>query len=258
VLVRTWNLFHGNSVPPQRHAFLDEMLRLATADDPDVLCVQEVPAWALPRFAVGDVASRPPFGAKVGRALTAPNHGLIRSAVSGQGNAIRLSPRLRLLAHRSEVLNPTAFRRSEARRLGLSAVAQLAWARERRLVQAVRAELPDGRTLTVANLHCTSYETDPRLADAELLRAAEFARETAFGDEPIVVAGDFNLRPSTSQTLAILTGPEWGFSAPGPAIDHILVRGLEVGELVVWAEERRRLQDGTLVSDHAPVEVELT
>jgi endonuclease/exonuclease/phosphatase family metal-dependent hydrolase len=258
VLVRTWNLFHGNSVPPQRRAFLDDMLRLATADDPDVLCVQEVPAWALPRFTVGDVASRPPFGARIGRLLTAPNHGVVRSAVSGQGNAIRLSPRLRLLAHRAEALNPTAFRRAEGRRLGLGTVARLAWARERRLVQAVRAALPDGRTLTVANLHCTSYETDPRLADAELLRAAEFARDTAFGDEPIVVAGDFNLRPTTSRTLATLTGPDWGFSTAGPAIDHILVRGFEVGELVVWPEERRRLHDGTLVSDHAPVEVELT
>jgi endonuclease/exonuclease/phosphatase family metal-dependent hydrolase len=256
VLVRTWNLFHGNSVPPQRHAFLDDMLRLATADDPEVLCVQEVPAWALPRFTVGDVASRPPFGATTGRLITAAHHGVIRSAVSGQGNAIRLAPRLRLLAHRAEVLNPASFRRAEAARLRLGAVARLAWARERRLVQAVRAELPDGRTLTVANLHCTSYETDPRLADAELLRAAEFARDVAFGDEPIVLAGDFNLRAGASRALAALTGSDWGFSAPGPAIDHILVRGLEVGALVVWPDEQR-VHDGVLLSDHAPVEVEV-
>jgi endonuclease/exonuclease/phosphatase family metal-dependent hydrolase len=257
VLVRTWNLFHGNSVPPQRHAFLDGMLRLATADDPEVLCVQEVPAWALARFTVGDVASRPPFGARVGRLLTAAHHGVVRSAVSGQGNAIRLAPRVRLLAHRAEVLNPTWFRRTEAKRLGIGTVAQLAWARERRLVQAVRARLPDGRTLTVANLHCTSYETDPRLADAELLRAASFACDVAFGDEPLVIAGDFNLRAGTSEALAELTGPEWGLSAAGPAIDHILVRGLEAGAVVVWPEERRRLHDGTLLSDHAPVEIEL-
>jgi endonuclease/exonuclease/phosphatase family metal-dependent hydrolase len=257
VLVRTWNLFHGNSVPPQRHAFLDEMLRLAAADDPEILCVQEVPAWALRRFTVGDVASRPPLGARAGRLLTALDHGVLRSAVSGQGNAIRLAPRLRLLAHRAEVLNPTWFRRAEARRLGLGTVAQLAWARERRLVQALRAELPDGRTLTVANLHCTSYEVDPRLADAELLRAASFARDLARDDEPLVLAGDFNLRAGASRALVELTGPEWRLSAPGPAIDHILVRGLERGDLAVWPEERRRLHDGTLLSDHAPVEIEL-
>jgi endonuclease/exonuclease/phosphatase family metal-dependent hydrolase len=257
VLVRTWNLFHGNSVPPQRHAFLDQMIRLATEDDPDVLCVQEVPAWALPRFTFGDVASRPPLGALAGRLLTAPNHGLIRSAVSGQGNAIRLSPRLRALAHDSLVLNPSDFRRAEAGRLGLGRVERLAWARERRLVQVARAELPDGRTFTLANLHCTSWEADPRLADAELLRAATFARERAVGDEPIVLAGDFNLRTAASQTLAALAGPEWGFSAPGDGIDHVLARGFRAGPLVRWPDDRRRVGD-VLLSDHAPVEVELT
>ena len=75
MLVRTWNLYHGNSSPPRRHAFLDEMIELATADDPDVLCLQEVPAWALPRFTAADVAARPIFGASVGRALTDLHHG---------------------------------------------------------------------------------------------------------------------------------------------------------------------------------------
>ena len=56
-------------------SFLDEMIELATADDPDVLCVQEVPAWALGRFTVGDVAARPTLGplpssARLGRRLT--------------------------------------------------------------------------------------------------------------------------------------------------------------------------------------------
>jgi endonuclease/exonuclease/phosphatase family metal-dependent hydrolase len=58
VLVRSWNLFHGNTLPPQRRGFLDEMVRLASADDPDVVCFQEVPAWALRRFTAGDVAAR--------------------------------------------------------------------------------------------------------------------------------------------------------------------------------------------------------
>jgi endonuclease/exonuclease/phosphatase family metal-dependent hydrolase len=254
VLVRSWNLFHGNSVPPQRRAFLDEMLRLATADDPDVLCVQEVPAWALPRFTVGDVAARPPLGATLGRLLTAPNHGLIRSAVSGQGNAIRLSPRLRLLAHAALPLNPADFRGRKARQLGLDVLARLAWARERRVVQAVRLELPDGRTATVANLHCTTYEADRRLADAELERAAAFALATARGDEPVVVAGDFNVRDAESAALGSLV--EQGFSAPGPGIDHVLVRGADASPLRVWPDDRR-LHDGMLLSDHAPVEVDV-
>jgi endonuclease/exonuclease/phosphatase family metal-dependent hydrolase len=256
MLIRSWNLFHGNSVPPQRAAFLHEMVRLATADDPDVLCVQEVPAWALRRFTVGDVASRPPLGATVGRALTSPHHGLIRSAVSGQGNAIRVAPRFRLLAHHTEALNPVRFRAREGRTLELGRAARLAWARERRIVQAVRLA-GDGPALVVANVHCTSYDADPRLADAELLRAAWFADSVARTDDVIVLAGDFNVLPGASAALAQLAAPEWGFSAPGPGIDQILVRGAEAGPLRVWPEDRRRRQDGTLLSDHAPVELEL-
>ena len=257
MLVRSWNLFQGNTLPPQRQAFLDEMIRLATADDPDLLCVQEVPAWALGRFTVGDVASRPPLGAAVGRAITALDHGVIRSAVSGQGNAVWVSPRLRVLEHHALPLNPLRFRRREARTLGLGRVEQLAWARERRLVQALRVS--DGRRAFVAaNLHCTSFERDPRLADAELLRAAWFADSVARPGEPLVLAGDFNLRPRSSTTLEALASPEWGFSNPVQRIDQILVRGAEVlGELRVWPEERRRRPDGTLLSDHAPVELEV-
>jgi len=257
VLVRSWNLFHGNAVPPQRHAFLDEMIRLATSDDPDLLCVQEVPAWALGRFAVGDVASRPPLGAAAGRAITSLHHGVLRSAVSGQGNAVWVSPRLRVVEHHALPLNPLRFRRREARTLGLGRAEQLAWARERRVVQALR--VADGRrTLVAANLHCTSFERDPRLADAELLRAAWFADSVARPGEPVVLAGDFNLRSGRSTTLASLASPEWGFSAPGPGIDQVLVRGAAaVGELRVWPEDRRRRPNGSLLSDHAPVEREV-
>ena len=59
MLIRTWNVFHGNAVPPERRAFLAEMVRLASADDPDVLCLQELPAWALPRLGDWSVSLRP-------------------------------------------------------------------------------------------------------------------------------------------------------------------------------------------------------
>jgi endonuclease/exonuclease/phosphatase family metal-dependent hydrolase len=71
VVVRSWNLFHGNTVPSQRHAFLHEMVRLATADSPDILCLQEVPAWALGEFTVGDVAARPVLGPSRSRLVLA-------------------------------------------------------------------------------------------------------------------------------------------------------------------------------------------
>ncbi len=256
MLVRSWNLFNGNTEPPQREAFLDEMVRLATADEPDVLCLQEVPAWALDRFTVGDVAARPPLGRELGRAVTELHHGVIRSAVAGQGNAIELSPRLRLLEHRLLVLNPRRFRRLQARALRLDVAGRLAWARERRVVQVARLGREDGRALTVANLHCTTYSRDYRLADAELLRAAWFAASVAASEDVLVLAGDFNVSAERSRTLAQLGGPDWGFSGAGEGIDHILVRGASAGPTRHWPDERRRHGDA-LLSDHAPVEVEL-
>jgi endonuclease/exonuclease/phosphatase family metal-dependent hydrolase len=261
VLVRTWNLFHGNTVPPQRAAFLDEMLRLATADQPDVLCLQEVPAWALDRFTVGDVAAHARFGpvpitAELGRRITELDHGLLRSAFSGQGNAMLLAPRLRILAHDVLTLNTRRFRAMQARALSLGAVARLAWAKERRVVQAVRVEDTDGRTFLITNMHCTSYPADERLADAEVLRAAWFAASKAAPEDVVVFAGDFNARAARSRTLTDLTGPEWGFSAPGPGIDHVLVRGAESGPVRRWPDEQR-LHEDRLLSDHAPVEVEI-
>jgi len=258
MLVRTWNLFHGNSVPPQRRAFLDEMVRLATADDPDVLCVQEVPAWALGRFTAGDVAARPllgplPIPAVAGRALTALDHGLLRSAFAGQGNAVRLSSRLRLLEHRVLVLNDGAFRREQARRLGLDRIARLAWAKERRIAQLLRVDA-GGRTFALANLHATSI-ADKRIPDAELRRAADAATALALDGEPVVLAGDLNVRGDASPVLAELTGPG-GFSPALPGIDHVLVRGARTTDPARWPDERRAI-DGRLLSDHSPVEVEV-
>lgn len=246
MLVRSWNLYHGRALPLGRRAYLAEMIRVATEDDPDVLCVQEVPAWALRKFTVGDVASRPPFGAAVGRAITALHHGAIRSAVSGQGNAITVAPRLRVLERRSLALNPRRFRTQH----GLRRSERLAWARERRIVQTVRLAAGD-RTFVVANTHLTG-----RFAEQELMRAAWFADSVTGPGEPLILAGDFNLTPA-SEALQSLTGPDWGFSAPGPGIDHVLARGVESSAERVWPEERRRRASGALMSDHPPVEIEV-
>jgi endonuclease/exonuclease/phosphatase family metal-dependent hydrolase len=258
VLVRTWNLFFGNSFPPQRRAFLEEMIALATADRPDVLCAQEVPAWALGRFTVGDVASRPPLGTLLGRALTAPHHGLIRGAVAGQGLGIWLGPRVQLLDRQVFALNPWRFRRRRARELGLNRRARWTWAKEARIVQVVRLVAQDQR-LVVANVHCTGFAGDSRIPDTELIRAARFAALLAEPDDVLVLAGDFNVRRGRSQALDQLTGPQsqWGFSPSGPGIDHVLARGGSVTELRVWRQDQRRGHDGTLLSDHAPVDLEI-
>jgi endonuclease/exonuclease/phosphatase family metal-dependent hydrolase len=256
VLVRSWNLFHGNTLPPQRRGFLDEMVAVATVDSPDVLCVQEVPAWALSRFTVGDLASRPPLGATIGRLLTAPHHGLIRGAVAGQGLGIWLPARVQLLDQHTFALNPRSYRRREAPALELDRAARWTWAKEARIVQVIRV-LVGRQSFVVANTHCTGYLGDSRIPDTELLRAASFAESVSGAGDVLVLAGDFNLRSGRSRALAELSSSAWGFSAPGPAIDHVLVRGARVAPMRVWPDERRRRSDGTLLSDHAPVELEI-
>jgi endonuclease/exonuclease/phosphatase family metal-dependent hydrolase len=268
LLVRTWNLFHGNTQPPARKAFLDEMVRLASADRPAVLCLQEVPVWALGQLddwsgmaAIGTVAQRPHVGPfpstpEVGRVLTEAHHGLLRSAFTGQANAILLGSDLRVREHRQVILNPFRFRRAQARRLELGAFERLAWSKERRVCQAVRVQRGD-ETLLVGNLHATGLP-DRRVPDAEVLRAAVFVDGMARPDEPVLLCGDFNVSAHNSRTLADLTGAEWGFSGPAAVgIDHILVRGLDASPPLRWRAERR-LHEGRLLSDHAPVEREVT
>jgi endonuclease/exonuclease/phosphatase family metal-dependent hydrolase len=262
LLVRTWNVFHGNADPPERRTFLEQMIRLASADGPDVLLLQELPVWALRRLgrwsgmrAFGAVGARPKLGsAELGGAVTAVHRGLLRSAFTGQANAILLDRRLEVGARDSIYLNPLRFRRDWAQRLDLDLAARLRWARERRVCQAVRVEV-DGRSLVVANLHVSSVP-EIEIRDAELHRAAVFVDRFAEAGEPVVLGGDLNVRVGASKMLGQLSGPDWGFSPPIPGLDQILVRGAAAGEPEPWPEERRWV-DGRLLSDHAPVETRL-
>jgi endonuclease/exonuclease/phosphatase family metal-dependent hydrolase len=262
VLLRSWNLFHGNTLPPRRRRYVEQMVRLVCENDPVLVCLQEVPPFALPhlerwagRTAVGDVAMRARIPGPLGVKLTDLHSGFIRSGVEGQANAMLVAPGVEVLHHEVVALNPRRFRRREAERMGLPWRARLAWALERRICQMLRLRLADGRIVLAANLHATSYRTDKRLADAELRRAASFVDAFADADEPVILGGDFNVTTFSSPTLRELAGPEWGFSAPGPGLDHVLMRGLTVveGERH-WPDERRRHGTG-LLSDHAPVEV---
>src|SRR5262245_49975032 len=210
------------------------MVELVTADRPDVACLQEVPAWALGRLAgwsgmtaVTALARRPSVGtAALGRALTSPHHGIIRSAFAGQGNAILVASTLRLRATATLPLN--------ARAAGL----------EPRVAQRAELELPDGRTAVVVNAHCSHGEP----GEAELGRALAFGEEAAPEGALLVLAGDFNTTPERSATLR-----DAGFGAALPgSIDQVLVRGA-AGVARAWGEEERAY-GGRLLSDHAPVE----
>lgn len=232
LFIRTWNLFHGNAVPPERRAYLEEMVRLATADAPDVLCLQEVPVWALARLggwsgmtSIGAVAARPRLGsAALGKAITGLHHGRLRSALTGQANAILVAQALRV----EETRTTTLSRRGEG---------------ERRVCQTVSLA---GVGL-VANLHVTTAR-----AEEQFLRAATLVEELAEPDEAVILCGDTNVRPGAGGAYGQLR--IWGFSEPAPGIDQILVRGVASTPPIVWPEERRRV-GGRLLSDHAPVEL---
>lgn len=242
------------------------MVGLASADRPAIVCLQEVPPWALDELGrwsgmtvYGEVAAPPRIGpfpstASLGRLLTV-DHGLFRSAFTGQANAILVDPGLEAAGSEALVLNDADFRAVQAEWLGLDLVARLAWGKERRVCQAVRIRLPDGRTALVANLHATGLPDD-RIPDAELLGAASFADGLARPGDVCVLAGDFNVLATRSRTLSDLTGSDWGFSEAGEGLDQVLVRGASVVDRRRWPSERRRV-DGRLLSDHAPVEVEI-
>ncbi len=230
MLVRSWNLFHGNTFPRGRRSRLEEMIRLATEDRPAVLCLQELPLWAVPRLPRWSgmtvrhvVTRRAPLGSWAGGVITRIHSGFFRSAFAGQANAILLAPGLDPLEHAS-------VRIDEGRT-------------EPRWCQAVRLE-----GLAVGNLHATNDFRHPDVPAAEVVRAEAFVTEVARG-LPSVLAGDFNLRAEH-----LLELPGW--STLGPGIDHVLVRELVASPLHIWPPERRR-HDGAMLSDHAPVEVTL-
>jgi endonuclease/exonuclease/phosphatase family metal-dependent hydrolase len=247
--------------------FLERMIALATADRPDVLCLQEVPPWALERLGewsgmtvFGEVAARPSIGpvpstAKLGRRLTEVDPVRLRGAFAGQANAILLAPGLRALERDSIVLNSRAFRRAQALWLGLPLVDELYWAKERRVCHAVRVALTDGRIAAISNLHATGSK-DKRIPDAEAMRAATFADALGGPEAVCVLVGDFNITAERSLTLGEMTGPEWGFSRPAEGIDHVLVRGADASAPERWPISRRRV-DGVVVSDHSPVDVRI-
>jgi endonuclease/exonuclease/phosphatase family metal-dependent hydrolase len=130
--------------------------------------------------------------------------------------------------------------------------------------KAVVARLPERRMvsmvatrggLCVANLHASTG----RRAAGDVLEAAGLALQWA-GDRPLVLGGDFNLRPRSSDVFARLRG-EFGFSetTESAAIDHLLVRGARVLEPAAsWIPERRDVPDRESdlkirLSDHSPV-----
>jgi endonuclease/exonuclease/phosphatase family metal-dependent hydrolase len=198
-----------------RHAYLREMVQLVTQDGPDVVCLQEIPVWALPHLerwsgmqCVGAVARRPllPF---LGRWITELHHGRIRSAFVGEADAILVA---------------RSYRLSDAR----TAVVSERGDNLRRIVHGVRL---DGG-IYIVNVH---------IDGKHLPGVAEFVD----GEARVIVAGDFNVEGKGLP----------GYSAPLPkSVDQIVVRGLPCKSLAKWSLDRHR-RHGQVLSDHSPVEL---
>lgn len=267
MLVRTWNLDGGNVVPPDRRIHLQAMVELITTGSPDVVCLQEIPVWALPRLgdwggmqALTARARRPKLGPLpvppiLGRRLSRPRHGRPGASRSGKGNAILIPTGATVRSHKTITLNTNVFCEERGARFGLTPKEMVWWERERRVCHVVQYELPSRQRFLVANLHSTYCPRDLRLADAELRRAVNFVLRSSELEEALIVAGDFNLPRTASETVNELMTAErenrWMSS--GPQVDQILLRRAIATSVRVWPDEERTV-GGRLLSDHPPVE----
>jgi hypothetical protein len=178
----------------------------------------------------------------VRRALGRWNPDLL-GAAEGGSNLTLFRPPWQAVESRSLLLNPLRER-------GLL--------EERRRMGFCRLHSPAG-DLCVANLHAS---TGPRTqTEREVRRAARTAVAWA-GESPLLLGGDFNVRPRDSDVYAEI---ERRYGLAGPthpkAIDHLLARGLaRVEPPAAWPDEDRELlvpvgsvQRRLRLSDHAPV-----
>jgi endonuclease/exonuclease/phosphatase family metal-dependent hydrolase len=260
----TWNLFHGRDHPPdlslltwrsrllrtrERNAshvqvnrdLLREFSRLIAESEWDVCLLQECP----PRFA-GPLAAA--CRAEAHRVLTARNSlPALRAAVA------RRNPDL--IASNEGGSNLTLIRSDGP--LGEIVETDALTIRRRWPERRTMALVRTGSGVCVANLHASADR--PHLSVPEMRLAAGAAVDWA-GESPLLFGGDLNLRPNRNPEVFDELHERFGLAGPTApdAIDHLLVRGLDVVEPPApWPPERRELDaDGYALrlSDHAPVE----
>jgi endonuclease/exonuclease/phosphatase family metal-dependent hydrolase len=264
----SWNLFHGRDYPPDPSLFtwrsrllgreersathvqvnrdlLAEFARVLAGARWDVALLQECP----PRFAAPLARA---CGAEAHRVLTSRNSlGALRAALA------RRNPDL--IASGEGGSNLTLVRASLHRNDGVleRQEVEIHSGRPERRAMALTRVATEAGDLCLANLHATHDR--PTLATADVLGAAEAAVAWA-GSRPLLFGGDLNLRPAEAPEAFERLCADLGLSGatePG-AIDHLLVRGLElVDPPAPWPAERRELVENGLrlrLSDHAPVE----
>jgi endonuclease/exonuclease/phosphatase family metal-dependent hydrolase len=213
--VLTWNLFHGRAQPGARRDLREQFAAALAGWTWDVALLQEVPPWWPPALARAcDAEAR---AAPTSRnALPAVRHRLaerwpdVMKSNGGGANAI--------------LVRAGDGRIVDDRRLLLRR-----WP-ERRVCHAVA--LDDGTWC--ANLHAQVHSPPRARADIERAAAATLAWA---GGGPVLLGGDFNVRPPSAQ------GFRW---LGGHGVDHVLGRG-------VTADAPAEVPDRRTLSDHAPV-----
>jgi endonuclease/exonuclease/phosphatase family metal-dependent hydrolase len=260
----TWNLFHGRDDPPdpalatwrsrllrisERDAthvqvnrdLFDEFAYVIDTAEWDVALLQECPPRWTAAFAsytrteAHAVATSRNTLAPLRTLLARLNPDLIASNEGGSNLTL-----VRGEVHERRELELTPGPRPERRAMAFTRTAPTAL----------------GGEVCVANLHASAGERLRDAAEREVLRAAEHAVEWA-GDTPLLLGGDFNLRPEQTDVFDRLAD-RYGFSPPTDGLlDHLLVRGLRIdGPAAAWPSERREVAEGGLalrLSDHAPV-----
>jgi endonuclease/exonuclease/phosphatase family metal-dependent hydrolase len=262
----TWNLSHGRDFPPDPSLFtirsrllricernathlqvnrdlFDEFAAVLAAADWDLALLQECPPRWSERLAHAN-------SAQAHRVLTSRN-----SLAWLRALAARINPDL--IASNEGGSNLTlarGARLTDLRELELRPGPKP----ERRTMAFSRALLTGDREICVANLHASAGRALRAAAEEEVMTAATRATEWA-GRTPLVFGGDLNLRPRETAVYETIER-DLGLAQPTApdALDHLLVRGLEILQPpTAWAPGRREVPVGRLairLSDHAPVE----
>lgn len=260
----SWNLFHGRDFPPdpallswrsrllrlsERNAthvqlnrnLIAEFAELIAGWDWDVALLQECPPhWRDPLARACDAEAHRSLTSRnswptARRCLAALNPDLIASNEGGSNLVLVRRAAGPISERRELILTPGP--RPERRTMAF-------------------ARLSSG--LCLGNLHASAGRANIALAEREILGAARAATHWAAGD-PLVLGGDFNLRPRQCSVFDELEA-RFGLLAPTApdSIDHLLASNLRVVRpATALAPAEREVMDASglaiRLSDHAPV-----
>ena len=265
LVVLSWNLFHGRDHPPEPElrTWRSRLLGITERGE----CHAQVNRDLYPQFAAvlaeagWDVAllqeCPPRWAERLATDCRAEPHLVLSSRnlpfASAQHLAARLNPDL--IASWEGGSNLTLVRSSRADSPAITErrMLQLTSRPERRVMAFTRLR----RGVCVANLHASAPQP---MAEMELPRAAAAAVDWA-GADPLVLGGDFNIRPERSAFVFDQLERDYGLQPriAGNVIDQLLARGLDaVDPPGRWEAVRREVPDPTAPEGTAPLPIRLS